>query len=110
MNKDSHIASSYSIPTLDEIDIYALNLTLMHWGAAAWSVYLVVSLTMGLATFRFSLPLTFRSCFFPIIGEYTWGWIGDVLDGFTVVVTVSGVCTRYVQRMNVAGFFLPCHG
>lgn len=107
MNSGSHSASLYFIPILDEIDIYALNLTLMHWGAAAWSVYLVVSLTMGLATFRFSLPLTFRSCFYPIIGEYAWGWIGDVLDGFTIVVTVSGVCTRYVQQRNVA--FFPCH-
>ena len=81
---------------VDEIDMFAINLTLMHWGISAWCVYLVVTVAMGLATFRFSLPMTFRSCFYPIIGEYAWGWIGDVLDGFTLVTTVSGVCTRYV--------------
>jgi choline-glycine betaine transporter len=27
------------------------------------------------------------------LGDYTWGWIGDLIDGFSIVVTVSGVCT-----------------
>lgn len=37
--------------------------------------------------------MTFRACFYPILGDYTWGWIGDLIDGFTIVVTVAGVCT-----------------
>jgi choline-glycine betaine transporter len=57
------------------------------------SVYLTVAISVGLASFRFKLPLTFRSGFYPILGEYTWGWIGDVIDGFSIVVTVAGVCT-----------------
>lgn len=48
---------------------------------------------MGLAGHRFKLPMTFRACFYPILGDYTWGWIGDIIDGFTIVVTVAGVCT-----------------
>lgn len=34
-----------------------------------------------------------RSCLYPILGEYTWGWIGDLVDALTIISTVSGVCT-----------------
>jgi choline-glycine betaine transporter len=57
------------------------------------AVYLTVAVSTALASFRFKLPLTFRSGFYPILGEYTWGWMGDVIDGFSIVVTVAGVCT-----------------
>jgi choline-glycine betaine transporter len=77
----------------DEIDQFAMNMTIHHWGLCAWSVYVTVALCAGLAAYRFKLPLTFRSCFYPILGEYTWGWIGDLIDGFSIVVSVAGVCT-----------------
>jgi choline-glycine betaine transporter len=57
------------------------------------SVYLTVAVSISLASFRFKLPMTFRSGFYPILGEYTWGWMGDLIDGFSIVVTVAGVCT-----------------
>lgn len=59
----------------------------------AWAPYLIVALASGLASYRFKLPMTMRSCFYPILGEYTWGWPGDLIDGLTIVSTVSGVCT-----------------
>jgi choline-glycine betaine transporter len=57
------------------------------------AVYLTVAVSISLASFRFKLPMTFRSGFYPILGEYTWGWMGDLIDGFSIVVTVAGVCT-----------------
>eukprot|EP00980_Cylindrotheca_fusiformis_P001230 scaffold331_cov117-Cylindrotheca_fusiformis.AAC.8 len=77
----------------DEIDAFAMNLTVFHWGITGWSQYLVVAICAGLASFRFDLPLTLRSCFYPLLGDYTWGWLGDVIDGYTIVTTVAGVCT-----------------
>jgi len=67
--------------------MYAINLTVNNWAVAGWAPYLVVAICMGLAGHRFGLPMTFRSCLYPILGEYTWGWIGDFIDGFTIVVT-----------------------
>lgn len=75
--------------TQDEIDQNAINQTLYHWGLAAWGSYLVVALAQGLGTFRFGLPMTFRASFYPLLGEYTWGWWGDFIDGFTLVTTVG---------------------
>ena len=79
--------------TQDEVDMFALNLTVFHWGFSGWSQYLVVAICTGLACYRFRLPLTLRSCFYPLLGEFTWGWIGDIIDGITIVTTVAGVCT-----------------
>ena len=60
----------------DERAMFAINLTVANWGIAGWAPYLIVAVTMGLAGHRFHMPMTFRSCLFPIFGAYTWGWIG----------------------------------
>jgi len=87
----------------NEIDQWALVITMYHWGFAAWSPYLMVAISGGLGAYCFGLPLTVRSTFFPILGKYTWGWIGDLIDGWSIVMTVAGVCTSLglgVIQMN----------
>jgi choline-glycine betaine transporter len=92
-HQSSHWFANAGYRSQDEIDMFAMNLTVFHWGITGWSQYLVVAVCCGLASYRFNLPMTLRSCFYPLLGEYTWGWIGDVIDGFTIVTTVAGVCT-----------------
>lgn len=77
----------------NEIDQWALTITMYHWGFAGWSPYLTVAISAGLASYCFGLPLTIRSCFYPILGDYSFGWIGDFIDGWSIVMTVAGVCT-----------------
>eukprot|EP00934_Nitzschia_sp_Nitz4_P009058 Nitzschia sp. Nitz4//scaffold199_size41809//4067//6877//NITZ4_007444-RA/size41809-processed-gene-0.55-mRNA-1//-1//CDS//3329540543//9048//frame0 len=92
-HQGSHWFANGGYRSEDEIDMFAINLTVFHWGVTGWSQYLVVALCAGLAGFRYNLPFTLRSCLYPIIGDYTWGWMGDITDGFTIVTTVAGVCT-----------------
>jgi choline-glycine betaine transporter len=73
--------------------MFAVWITVFALGLTGWSQYLVVAVGSGLGSFRFKLPLTLRSCFYPLLGDFTWGWIGDVIDGYTIVTTVAGVCT-----------------
>lgn len=77
----------------NEDDQWGLNITMYHWGFAGWSPYLTMAISAGLASYRFGLPLTIRSSFYPIFGEYCWGWIGDFIDAWSIVMTVAGVCT-----------------
>jgi len=77
----------------NEINQWSLVITMYHWGFAAWSPYLVVAIASGLASYRFGMPLTIRSTFYPIIGDYCWGWIGDLIDSYSIVMTIAGVCT-----------------
>ena len=92
-HQHDHYFAKSGYRTQDEIDQFALNITVTNWGFSAWAPYLIVAVAMGLAGHRFNMPMTFRSCFYPILGEYTWGWIGDIIDGFTIVTCVAGICT-----------------
>ena len=54
---------------------YAMMTTLFHWGFHGWCVYTLVGLQMGIMAYRKQLPLTMRTCFYPLLGRYTWGWM-----------------------------------
>ena len=71
----------------------AMNLTFFHWGIHGWIVYVVVGLLLAFVCYRQGLPMTIRSCFYPLIGDKVYGWMGDVIDIVSVVGTMFGVCT-----------------
>ena len=70
-----------------------MNLTFFHWGVHGWIVYVVVGLLLAFVCYRQGLPMTVRSCFYPLIGDKIYGWMGDVIDILSVVGTMFGVCT-----------------
>ena len=70
-----------------------MNLTFFHWGFHGWVVYSVTGLLMSIVTYRKGLPMTIRSCFYPLVGERIFGYFGDMIDIFSVVSTMFGVCT-----------------
>lgn len=61
-----------------------------------------MALATGLASFCFDLPLTVRSCFYPIFGEYVWGWLGDLLDSWSIVMSKS--CTIRLAVFHVVQY------
>ena len=71
----------------------AINVTLYHWGIHGWIVYCLVGLLLALMTYRENLPMTMKSCFYPLIGDRIFGWIGDAIDVISVMTTLFGVCT-----------------
>ena len=85
---------------------WAINLSLFHWGLHAWAIYGVLGLAVGVSSHSKGLPLTFKSCLYPLMGDLTFSWIGDFIDGLTATTTVFGVCTSLglgVMQIN-AGF------
>jgi len=71
----------------------AINLCLYHWGIHAWTVYTLLALLLALMAHREGLPLTMKSCFYPLIGDKIFGWPGDLVDVVSVLATVWGICT-----------------
>ena len=71
----------------------AINLTLFHWGIHGWIVYVVVGLLLAFLNYRKDLPMTISSCFFPLLGDRIYGWMGEFIDVLSVVCTMFGVCT-----------------
>ena len=55
--------------------------------------YVVIGALLGLMSHRRGLPLTMRSCFYPLWKEEVAGWRGDVVDVLSIACTLFGVCT-----------------
>jgi choline/glycine/proline betaine transport protein len=67
--------------------------TFFHWGFHPWAVYGLVGLGLAFFSFNRGLPLTFRSIFWPLLGERIYGWPGHVIDLVTVFATLFGLAT-----------------
>lgn len=81
----------------------------VDWGLQAWSVYIVVGLSLAYFSFRHGLPLTVRSALYPLIGERIYGPIGHAVDIFAVLGTLFGVATSLglgVMQVNAGLSFL----
>lgn len=87
----------------------AMEITFFHWGLQAWSVYIVVGLSLAYFSFRHGLPLAVRSALYPIIGDKIYGPIGHAVDIFAVLGTMFGVATSLglgVMQVNAGLSFL----
>mmetsp|Transcript_32340 Transcript_32340/g.83949 ORF Transcript_32340/g.83949 Transcript_32340/m.83949 type:complete len:984 (+) Transcript_32340:25-2976(+) len=71
----------------------AMNLTWFHWGVHGWVVYAIVGILLAFLHYRKGLPMTIKSCFYPLIGERIYGFWGDFVDSMSIVATTMGVCT-----------------
>jgi BCCT family betaine/carnitine transporter len=75
----------------DEQKILGLAATMFHWGIHPWSIYAVVSLSLAFLYHNHNLPLSFRSAFYPILGNKIWGWRGHIIDILAVLATLFGL-------------------
>ena len=48
---------------------------------------------MAVVAYRKDLPMTIRYCFYPLLGDWIYGTVGDVIDILSIVSTMFGVCT-----------------
>jgi choline-glycine betaine transporter len=53
----------------------------------------LVALTLGVVHYRLGRPLTLRSAFYPIVGDYVNGLFGDLIDSMSIACTTFGLCT-----------------
>ena len=83
---------------------HALMMTYYHWGIHGWIPYVLIGSLLGLMSYRRGLPMTMRSCFYPLWGKQIQGWRGDVVDIVSVCCTLFGVCTSLglgVRQLNM---------
>jgi choline/glycine/proline betaine transport protein len=87
----------------------ALGTTFFHWGLHPWAIYALVGLGLAFFAYNRGLPLTFRSVFWPILGDRIHDWPGDLVDTLAVVATLFGLSTSLglgVQQINAGLTFL----
>jgi choline/glycine/proline betaine transport protein len=71
----------------------AMAQTFFHWGFHPWAIYGLVGLGLAFFSFNRGLPLTFRSVFWPLLGDRIYGWPGHIIDLVTVFATLFGLAT-----------------
>lgn len=71
----------------------AMGITLFHWCFHPWALYSLVGVSLAYFSFRKGLPLSFRSVFFPLLGDRVFGRIGDMIDILAVLATLFGLAT-----------------
>jgi choline/glycine/proline betaine transport protein len=71
----------------------AMNFSFLHWGFHPWAIYALVGLALAFFTYSRGLPLTFRSVFYPFLGDKIYGRTGDIIDIFAVLATLFGLAT-----------------
>ena len=66
----------------------------LHWGAHAWAgLYGLVAVGLGYFAFNKGLPFSFRSLFYPIIGDRIFTILGDIIDTIAVLAVLFGLAT-----------------
>ena len=67
--------------------------TFFHWGIHAWAVYGLVGLSLAYFSYRYRLPLSLRSCLFPLLKDKINGKWGNAIDVFALCSTFFGITT-----------------
>lgn len=74
-------------------DFDQFKMMYFHWGAHAWALYGLVAVGLGYFAYNKGLPFSFRSLFYPIIGDKIFTIIGDIIDTFAVLAVLFGLAT-----------------
>ena len=67
--------------------------TFFHWGIHAWAIYGLVGLSLAYFSYRYRLPLSLRSCLYPLLKEKINGGWGNAIDVFALCSTFFGITT-----------------
>lgn len=71
----------------------AMGATMFHWGLHPWAIYSTVALVIAYCSNNLGLPSSLSSGLQPLIGKAYKGWIGTLINTFTVVLTAFGLST-----------------
>ncbi|KNC85256.1 hypothetical protein SARC_02552 [Sphaeroforma arctica JP610] len=83
---------------------WAVATTVFHWGVHGWAIYCGLALPLAYFSHRLKLPLTLRSSMYPLLGRYTAGWMGHIVDTVAVFGTIGGLCTSLgLGVLNIVG-------
>lgn len=77
---------------------------LFHYGTTGWAMYALMGISLGYFAYRRGLPLSVRSCLFPLFGDRIFGPLGHAVDIAAVLGTIFGIATSLgisVVQLNV---------
>lgn len=85
-----HAASSI---TQENVRQDAMLYTFYHWGVHPWAIYGTIALALAYFGYRYRLPLSLRSTFYPLLKDKINGVPGHIIDALALTATVFGIVT-----------------
>ncbi|ATD55490.1 BCCT family transporter [Clostridium chauvoei] len=78
----------------EEARKFAFSKAFLHIGVSAWACYAVLALALAYIHYRRKKPLLISSLLIPLVGkEKAEGFLGKIVDIFTVFATMAGIIT-----------------
>nr|WP_279716772.1 BCCT family transporter [Chelonobacter oris] len=71
----------------------AMLYTFYHWGIHPWAIYGTIALALAYFGFRYRMPLSIRSAFYPLLRDKIHGIYGHIIDALALVATLFGIIT-----------------
>ena len=69
----------------------AINITLFHWGVHGYAIYTLPAIALSFLAYRKGLPVTMRTCLYPLIGHKIYVRVGDLIDIVVATCSVFGI-------------------
>ncbi|QBQ62821.1 BCCT family transporter [Actinobacillus indolicus] len=79
--------------SVNYVERQAVFQSIFHWSINAWAIYGVIALSIAYFGFRYKLPLSLRSCFYPLLKQKIDGKLGDIIDILGLCTTIFGLIT-----------------
>ena len=87
-----------------EAAVAGLRYGIFHWGLHAWGAFSVVGLALAYVQYRKGQPALVSSAFYPLLGDKTQGWMGNLIDILAVISTAAGVATTFgISALQMSG-------
>ena len=80
-------------PMSEEAARMAVVWTIFHYGIPGWAMYALMGVALGLASYRYYLPLSVRSAIAPLFGRRIKGAPGDGVEIAATLGTIFGIAT-----------------
>ncbi len=92
-------------PGSQEAANFSIRTSFLHWGFLPWACFALVGLALAYFQFNKKKNALISTAFIPLIGEKrASGFFGQVIDVFSVLVTVAGVATSLgIGCMQICG-------
>lgn len=73
---------------------FSIRTCFLHWGITQWMCFAIVGLCIAYFMFRKGKNAQISNLMSPLVGEkLIHGWLGKVIDTFSVIVSFAGVAT-----------------
>ncbi|SMB79536.1 choline/glycine/proline betaine transport protein [Pasteurella testudinis DSM 23072] len=79
--------------TQDNPQKNAMLYTFFHWGVHPWAIYGTIALALAYFGFRYRMPLSIRSAFYPLLRDKIHDVYGHIIDALALIATLFGIIT-----------------